>query len=127
LTPFNLRCIWGQRFRGSSVLDGYPEIEEAHRASSLRSGEAAASWRKGVGAIAPRVPAELFPSPEDVIRAGRSTRRFRPGSIGRRQLESDPDGHAAARSWRLLLEGPGGAFLIVNEVDDLEPGVCSPG
>jgi SagB-type dehydrogenase family enzyme len=105
----------------------YPEIEEAHRASSLRSGEAAASWRKGVDAIAPRVPAALFPSPEDVIRARRSTRRFRLGSIGRRELEAMLTAAQQPVPGDSFSKGLVEPFLIVNEVDDLEPGVYGPG
>ncbi len=105
----------------------YPEIEEAHRASALPSGETAAAWRTGTESTAPGMPAALFPAPYDVIRVRRSTRRFRPGPIERRQLDRML---AAAQqpipgdSFPTQLVEP---FVIVNAVDVREPGVYGPG
>jgi len=105
----------------------YPEIEEAHRASSLPSGEAVAAWRESTQTSPMAVPQPLFDSPvAKVIRARRSARHFGRAAITRGQLESVL---AAARrpipgdSVSPDLVEP---FLIVNAVEGLEPGAYGP-
>ena len=107
----------------SSREERYPLIEEAHRASSLGSGEEAAAWQARAGAVSTSVPAQFTDRPiEEVIRARRSTRQFTLRPIAREQL----DGALAAAGAPI----PGDAFgarvvdpvLIVNAVEGLDPG-----
>jgi SagB-type dehydrogenase family enzyme len=105
----------------------YPEIEEAHRTSSLATAEAVAAWRAGVEAAAAAVPTALFDPPaEEVIRARRSTRRFGRGAISREQLAAVLGAgmkRVAGDSFSADLVEP---FLIVNAVDGLKPGCYGP-
>ncbi len=101
----------------------YPEIEEAHRASSLASGDEAAVWRSHAGAVSRDTVSPLADEPIiDVIRRRRSTRRFANEPITRSQLLT---AMSAARvpipgdSFGADLVDP---FLIVNAVEDIEPG-----
>src|SRR3989442_1092690 len=107
----------------SSREERYPLIEEAHRASSLGSGEEAAAWRARADAVSTSLPAQFTDRPiEEVIRARRSTRQFTLRPITRKQLDA---ALAAARA-----PIPGDAFgarvvdpfLIVNSVEGLDPG-----
>ena len=105
----------------------YPEIEEAHGASSLPSGEAVAAWRARIQASPMAVPQRLFDSQvAKVIEARRSTRHFGRAAIAHGQLES---ALAAARrpipgdSFSPDLVEP---FLIVNAIEGLEPGAYGP-
>lgn len=106
----------------------YPEIVEAHRASSLAWGEAAAPSRVALRAAPPAGPEPFFEAPvENVIRARRSTRRFARDPITRDQLDAALA--AAAKpipgdSFSADLVEP---FLIVNAVEGLEPGSYGPG
>ncbi len=106
----------------------YPEIEEAHRASSFASGAAAAAWSHGIDGAHPGLAGALFMSPVDeVIRARRSTRKFGRGSIGRKQLEAmlaAAEQPVPGDSFSTRLVQP---FLVVNAVADLEPGAYGPG
>jgi SagB-type dehydrogenase family enzyme len=106
----------------------YPQVEQAHRASSFASTEEVAEWRAGIQAAPAAVPARLFDAPvEEVIRHRRSTRRFRPGSITRSELET-----VLARA-NIPVPGDSFAagivepFLILNAVDGLDRGVYGPG
>jgi len=107
----------------SSREERYPVLEEAHRASSLASGEEAAAWRAGADAVSTSMPGPLGDRPiEDVIRARRSTRKFTLRPIARVQLES-----ALAAAGAPIPGDAFGArvvdpFLIVNAVEGLEPG-----
>jgi SagB-type dehydrogenase family enzyme len=106
----------------------YPEIEEAHRASSFPSAEAAAGWRREIDAVPPGRAGALFGAPvDDVIRTRRSTRRFRRGSIGRDQLEAMlavAEQPVPGDSFSRGLVQP---FLVVNAVEGLAPGAYRPG
>jgi nitroreductase len=105
----------------------YPEIEAAHRASSLPSGASSASWRQKAPHAPEGIPPALLESPEAVIRARRSTRRFGVGTIRQQEL-----GELLAAAEQPV---PGdcfspdlvAAFVIVNAVEDLQPGVYGPG
>lgn len=101
----------------------YPEIEEAHRASSFVSGDEAAAWRAHAQAAVGEAPGPLSDEPiVEVIRRRRSARRFADRSITRSQLVT---ALAAARapipgdSFGDDLVDP---FVIVNAVEGLEPG-----
>lgn len=106
----------------------YPEIEEAHRASSFPSGEAAAVWQRGIAAVPPGSAEVLFGAPvDDVIRARRSARWFGRGSIGRDQLEAMlavAEQPVPGDSLSRALVQP---FLVVNTVEGLAPGAYGPG
>lgn len=101
----------------------YPAIEEAHRASSLPSSEAAAAWRAAARAVSREMPAALSDLPiENVIRRRRSTRRFADLPITRAEL-----GAALAAATAPIPGDAFGAelvepFLIVNAVEGLAPG-----
>lgn len=106
----------------------YPEIEEAHRASSFPSGEAAAGWRSGIDAVPPGRADPLFGAPvDDVIRARRSTRRFGRGSIGRDQLEAMLAAAGQPVPGDSFSRGLVQPFLVVNAVEGLAPGAYGPG
>ena len=108
----------------------YPLIRETHRASSLRDGEGARSWRKQ-GAVPPRPrteeprPAEDGTAPlESVIRRRGSSRRFERASIGYDALSTilrtashgiDGDVFDSGATLTDL-------YVIVNDVDDLAQG-----
>ncbi len=101
----------------------YPDIEDAHRASSLGTGEEAAAWRARAHATPAGAPAPLFDRPiVEVIQGRRSTRGFANGAITRSQLErvlAAATAPIAGDSFRPDLVNP---FLIVNTVEGLEPG-----
>jgi SagB-type dehydrogenase family enzyme len=105
----------------------YPEIEEAHRASTLTSGTAAAVWRDPAEAAPPGVPPRLVPDAEGAIRARRSTRRFGPGAISLRALERLLAVAEATVPGDSFVPGLITPFLIVNAVDGLRPGIYGPG
>lgn len=103
------------------------EIEQAHRHSSLSSGEAAARWRAraaGSSAVAP--PAAEGPI-IDVIRRRRSTRRFATDPIPRSALDAVLAAATAPITGDALWPGLVEPFLIVNSVEGLEPGLYGPG
>lgn len=104
----------------------YPEIEAAQRASSLASGDAAASWRQEAGAAPPGVPPTLLQAPEEMIRARRSSRSFEIGPIGRRKLQEILEAAQQPVPGDCFSPDLVTPFLIVNAVDDLEPGVYGP-
>jgi SagB-type dehydrogenase family enzyme len=104
----------------------YREIEEAQRASSLGSGEAAAAWREHADGAAPGVPPSLVAAPDEVIRSRRSTRRFAQGSINRPQLDDLLAAAAQAIPGDSFSHDLVAPFLIVNAVEGLEPGVYGP-
>jgi SagB-type dehydrogenase family enzyme len=101
----------------------YPEIRAMHAAASLGSGDEAAAWRPGASAaLTPAtVPGER--PIEEVIRRRGSSRRFAHEPITLAQLQrmlefaTQPiDSDVAALG---ALSQP---YLIVNAVEDLEPG-----
>ncbi len=103
----------------------YPGIEDAHRASSLGTGDEAAAWRAGTQATPAGAPAPLFDQPiVEVIQGRRSTRGFADGAISRSQLEralaaaTAPIAGDSLRPDQLV-----NPFLIVNAVEGMEPGV----
>ena len=104
----------------------YPEIEAAHRASSLTSGRAAARWRDGGRAASPGIPPALVPSAEESIRGRRSTRRFGRGAMSRKVLEHLLAAAAAPVPGDSFAPGPLTPFVIVNAVDGLRPGAYGP-
>ncbi len=102
----------------------HPEIEEAHRATTLAGADEAAAWRGRGGGSKHRLPRPVTEGDiDDVIGRRRSARRFGPRPLGRTELEKLL---AAA-----LLPIPGDAFsplpvepfLIVNAVNGLPAGV----
>ena len=101
----------------------YPEIEEAHRASSFASGDEAATWRAHAHAAVGEAPGPLSNEPiVEVIRRRRSTRRFADRSITRSQLATALAAAMApipGDSFGADLVAP---FVIVNSVEGLEPG-----
>src|SRR5207244_2569003 len=107
----------------SSREERYALIEEAHRASSLGSGEEAAAWRARADAVSMSMPAQLTDRPiEEVIRARRSTRQFTLWPITRKQLDA-----ALAAAGAPIPGDAFGAhlvdpFLIVNAVEGLDAG-----
>ncbi|MBO0690754.1 MAG: SagB family peptide dehydrogenase [Candidatus Dormibacteraeota bacterium] len=104
----------------------YPEIEAAHRASSLPSGRAAALWRDAVKPPSPGIPPALVPSPEEAIRRRRSTRRFGRGAISLTVLEQLLAAAAAPVPGDSFAPGLITPFVIVNAVDGLRPGAYGP-
>jgi SagB-type dehydrogenase family enzyme len=106
----------------------YPEIEEAHRASSLSSPDDVAGWRERADAVSTRVPAALIDEAvERVIRRRRSTRRFADGPIAHDQLEraiAAATAPVAGDAFGATLVEP---FTIVNAVEGLAPGTYAPG
>ena len=121
------------------VID-YPLIRETHRATLLASGEQAATWR--AVRVAPGFPApsgvplvslpppEQFPVPtdpvEDVIRRRGSTRRFARDPVSLDQLSVLL--HRTTRGLPSDSLGRSGvpfgvAYLLVNAVAGLQPGV----
>jgi len=105
----------------------YPEIEEAHRASSFASGDEAATWRAHAHAAVGAAPAPLSSEPiVEVIRRRRSARHFADRSIRRSQLAT-----ALAAAMAPIPGDSFGAdsvapFAIVNSVEGLEPGAYRP-
>lgn len=127
----------------------YPEIEDAHRSSSLADGDAVAAWRAKAssdqagsatgardagGFVPPRYAspsgAGAAPSPrpssdrpiEEVIRARRSARDFADGPITRSQLAAALEAAmapVAGDAFGTALIDP---FVIVNAVEGLERG-----
>ncbi|MDQ3938523.1 MAG: SagB/ThcOx family dehydrogenase [Chloroflexota bacterium] len=101
----------------------YPEIEQAHRASSLGTASATAAWRAQAGRASHEVPPAVVGSPiEEVIRRRRSARSF-----GRQPLTRDQLRALLAAS---IAPIPGDAFsplpveplLIVNAVEGMAAG-----
>ncbi len=104
----------------------YPAIVDAHTATSLPDGDAAAAWRPlGVApAVQPAFDLPQTPPIEHVIAHRGSTRRFDPtAAIPLSQLEAML--RAATRPIPSDVAPPGRLttpYLIVNAVDGLEPG-----
>jgi SagB-type dehydrogenase family enzyme len=100
----------------------YAEIEDAHRASRLRADEVA-DWRSRAGTvahgIAPRIAVGAI---DDVIERRRSTRRFRPGPIARAHLDALLRDGAATVPGDSFSPDPVQQYLLVNDVEGLEPG-----
>jgi len=104
----------------------YPELEAAHQASTLAATEVAA-WRGRAGRPSHAVPAAISePAIEEVIRCRRSTRRFEDRSIARDQLERILTTATSSIPGDAFDPLPVEPFLIVNEVEGLEPGLYGP-
>ena len=100
----------------------YPEIEEAHAASALRS-EQMAAWRDRVASGAHAVPSRVADEAiEEVIERRRSTRRFSRRSIARPELESVLAAATSPVPGDAFTPDPVTPLLIVNAVEGLEPG-----
>ncbi len=107
----------------SSREERYPVLEEAHRASSIGSGEEAAAWRARAEAVSTSMPGPLGDRPiEDVIRARRSTRQFTPRPIARAHLVSALAAAGAPIPGDAFGTRSVDPFLIVNAVESVEPG-----
>ncbi len=105
----------------------YPEIEAAHRASSLASGPEVVAWRQGSGRASHGVPPDISDAPiEEVIRRRRSTRRFEGRPIARHQLEALLAAAMSPIPGDAFEPLPVEPFLIVNAVEGLEPGLYGP-
>jgi SagB-type dehydrogenase family enzyme len=100
----------------------YPEIVEAHAASSLSSGEAAKTWRTQFSPSAPRPPAtpERGESIEAVILRRGSSRRFTRTAIPLEALQN----MLAAATTPIPTDAPitTDLYLIVNAVEGLASG-----
>jgi SagB-type dehydrogenase family enzyme len=105
----------------------YPEIEAAHRASSLASGQEIVAWQQAGGRASPAVPPAISDAPiEDAIRRRRSTRRLERRPITRGQLEGILAAATSAIPGDAFAPLPVEPFLIVNAVEGLEPGLYGP-
>src|SRR6266511_4028607 len=101
----------------------YPLIEEAHRASSLASGEEVAAWRARIDAVSTSMLAPFTDRPiEEVIRARRSTRQFTHRPIARTQLDAALAAGGASIPGDAFGARVVDPFLIVNAVEGLDPG-----
>lgn len=101
----------------------YPLIEEAHRASGLRSAEDVSAWRAGADAVTDRRPPRLAERRiEGVIHDRRSTRRFSGDAIGREQLEGILRAALAPIPSDGLAADVVEIFLIVNAVHGMARG-----
>lgn len=110
----------------SSRQIAYPDIEQAHRDSSL-SGEAVVGWRSMAAPSSAATPALVDGPIVDVIRRRRSTRRFASDPISRPALETLLAAATAPITGDAFSPGTVEPFLIVNAVEDLEPGIYGPG
>jgi SagB-type dehydrogenase family enzyme len=100
----------------------YQELEEAHRASVFDV-EDVAAWRSRAGPDAREVPPSITQGAvEQVIERRRSTRRFRPGPIGRSDLDAILAAGTAPIPGDGFVPSPVAPFLLVNAVDGLEAG-----
>jgi hypothetical protein len=100
----------------------YPEIEEAHRASRLSIDEVA-TWRSGAGQVVHDVPPPMTTAPiDEVIERRRSTRRFGPGTIARSELDTLLAAATAPIPGDSFWPSPVTPYLLINGVDDVEPG-----
>jgi nitroreductase len=110
-----------QRLSSSSV--DYPEITEAHRATSLDSGEAAAAWRRSASFVSSKGTFPNAQSIESVILRRGSSRRFAADPLSADQLRTllevatTPISSDVAGAGNLV-----DLYLIVNAVEDLAPG-----
>lgn len=128
----------------------YPELEDAHRSSSLANGDAVAAWRakaisgqagsatgardvggsvpprgaspSGAGAASPPRPSSDRPI-EDVIRARRSAREFAERPIIRSQLVAALEAAMAPITGDAFGTALIDPFVIANAVEGLERGV----
>jgi SagB-type dehydrogenase family enzyme len=100
----------------------YPEIEDAHRASALDIGDVA-PWRAGAGPISHDVSPAITTEPIDhVIERRRSTRRFSPRPIARADLEAVLRAGTAPIPGDAFSPSPTSPFLLLNAVDEFDPG-----
>ncbi|HLA17634.1 MAG TPA: nitroreductase family protein [Candidatus Limnocylindrales bacterium] len=105
----------------------YPEIEAAHRASSLAAGQEIVAWRQAGGRGSHAVPPPISDVRiEDAIRRRRSTRRFEDRPITRRLLERMLAAATSSIPGDAFAPLPVEPFLIVNAVEGLEPGLYGP-
>jgi len=105
----------------------YPEIEAAHRASSLATGQEVVAWRQAGGRASQAVPPDISDGPiEDVIRRRRSSRQFEGQPITRAQLERVLGPAMSPIPGDVFEPFPVEPFLIVNTVEGLEPGLYGP-
>ncbi len=105
----------------------YPEIEAAHRASSLTTGQEVVAWRQAGGRASQARPPDISDGPiEDVIRRRRSSRRFERQPITRAQLERVLEAAMSPIPGDAFEPLPVEPFLIVNAVEGLEPGLYGP-
>jgi SagB-type dehydrogenase family enzyme len=105
----------------------YPEIEAAHRASSLVTGQEVVAWRQAGGRASHSVAPDISDGPiEDVIRRRRSSRHFAGRPITRAQLERVLGAATSPIQGDVFEPFPVEPFLIVNAVEDLEPGLYGP-
>ena len=101
----------------------YPEIEEAHAASTLGSAQVA-GWRERTGPGSHGVPPRVADAPiDEIIERRRSSRRFSLRSISRSDLESVLAAVTSAVPGDAFTPDPVTPFLIVNGVDGVEPGL----
>jgi SagB-type dehydrogenase family enzyme len=110
----------------SSREVGYPEIEQAHRASAVGSGHEAAAWRTRAGGAEHSIPpAAVEGQVDEAIQRRRSARSFGRRPLTLVELEAMLSAVSPATpgdSFRAPLVEP---FLIVNAVDGLAPGTYS--
>lgn len=138
MTVLKMRNLDHQVQSGSGLEVDFPSIGEMHLASSLVSGEEVASWREGGFDFEPQEPeGELVPlepmgqsdepsAPvERVILRRGSARKFDRRSISMGQLSTILLKSANSISVDYQLpegEALNQVYLIVNDVEDLDPG-----
>jgi len=119
--PINRLNLATQPLSGSTV--DYPEISQAHSATALSSGEAAAAWRKPAQVAWTKPAHAPGESIESVILRRGSSRRFSTEPISALQLETLTKVATTPIESDVAGVSPmTDPYVIVNAVEGLDPG-----